>query len=135
MSKLKSCKLIDLPRFSDSRGSLGVIEVGQDTPFEVKRIYYLFDVPDGAERGVHAHKELQQLIIPISGSFDITLDDGTDRQTFHLDNPTQGILISNMIWRELGNFTPGTVCMVFASEHYDDNDYYHVYEEFKDAAK
>ncbi len=135
MSKLKSCKLIDLPRFSDSRGSLGVIEVGQDTPFEVKRIYYLFDVPDGAERGVHAHKELQQLIIPISGSFDITLDDGTDRQTFHLDNPTQGILISNMIWRELENFTPGTVCMVFASEHYDDNDYYHIYEEFKAAAK
>jgi dTDP-4-dehydrorhamnose 3,5-epimerase-like enzyme len=130
MSKLNQCKIIDLPRFTDERGSLGVIEVGEHTPFEVKRIYYLFDVPDQAERGVHAHKKLQQLIVPICGSFDILLDDGTERKKFTLNNPTQGILITNMIWRELDNFSPGTVCMVFASEHYDDNDYYHIYEEF-----
>lgn len=135
MSKLQECKLVDLPRFSDERGNLGVIEAGKDIPFEIKRVYYLFDVPKAAERGVHAHKKLQQLIIPINGSFDIMLDDGTDRETFHLDNPTQGVYVTNMIWRELDNFTEGAVCMVFASEHYDPDDYYHEYDEFIQAIK
>lgn len=135
MSKIQQCKLIDLPRFTDHRGNLGVIEAGEQVPFEIKRIYYLFDIPVEAERGVHAHKKLQQLIFPIKGSFDIILDDGKERTKYHLDNPTQGVYVTNMIWRELDNFSEDAVCLVLASEHYDPDDYFHEYDEFLDEVK
>ncbi len=135
MSSLSDCRIINLPKFSDSRGNLSFIEGGVHVPFDIERIYYLYDVPVDSERGVHAHKKLQQLIFAINGSFDITLDDGTERKTFHLDSPSQGVCIPNMIWRELNNFSEGAVCMVLASEKYDADDYIHEYDEFIEVIK
>lgn len=126
---VKDCQIIDIRRYSDSRGYLSVVENGIDIPFEIKRIYYLYMVPEVA-RGAHAHKQLQQLLIATSGSVDVIMDDGTNKQTFHLDRPWKGLLISPGLWRDLENFSGGAVLMCLASEKYDAADYIRDYEEF-----
>ena len=127
---IHNCKLIDLPKITDSRGNLTFIEGNQHIPFAIERVYYLYDVPGGAERGGHAHKELRQLIIAMSGSFDIVVDDGSEKKRFHLNRSYQGLFVCPMIWREMDNFSSGSVCMVLASNRYDESDYYREYEEF-----
>ena len=128
--QLKKCHMIDLPKINDPRGNLTFIEGGRHVPFEIRRVYYLYDVPGGAERGGHAHKELHQLIVAMSGSFDVILDDGRERQRIHLNRSYNGLYVCPMIWRELDNFSSGSVCMVLASNHYDEADYYRDYQEF-----
>lgn len=125
------CKIINLPKISDRRGNLTFIEEKKHVPFEIKRVYYLYDVPSGESRGGHAHKHLQQFIIAVSGSFDVILDDGFERKRFHLNRPYYGLYICPMIWRELNNFSSGSVCLVLASEPYDEDDYIRDYETFK----
>ncbi len=127
--------LISLPKITDNRGNLTFVEGLNHLPFEIKRVYYLYDVPGGAVRGGHAHKKLQQLIIAIAGSFDVILDDGDKRTTISLNRSYQGILIPNMTWRELENFSSGSVCLVLASELYEEEDYYRDYDEFLNARK
>lgn len=124
------CEIIELPQIHDRRGNLTFVEGGQHVPFDIKRVYFLYDVPGGAERGGHAHKELQQLIIAISGSFDVILDDGYQKQRFHLNRSYQGLYVRTLIWRELDNFSSGSVCMVLASNQYDEIDYYRNYDNF-----
>jgi hypothetical protein len=132
---LTRCRIIDLPKINDPRGNLTFIEGGRHVPFEIKRVYYLYDVPGGAERGGHAHKSLQELIIALSGSFDVILDDGKQKQRFHLNRSYYGMYVYPMIWRELDNFSSASVCMVLASNLYDESDYYRNYEEFVQANK
>ena len=127
---LADCRVIDLTKISDPRGNLTFIEGGQHVPFDIKRVYYLYDVPGGAERGGHAHRKLRQLIIAMSGSFDVVLDDGVDKKTFHLNRSYYGLYVCPMIWRELVNFSSGSDCTVLASEHYSEDDYYRDYQEF-----
>ncbi|HVC89755.1 MAG TPA: FdtA/QdtA family cupin domain-containing protein [Acidobacteriaceae bacterium] len=127
---LDLCKIIDLPKISDPRGNLTFIEGGRHIPFDIQRVYYLYDVPGGAERGGHAHKELHQLIIAMSGSFDVVLDDGNEKRRVHLNRSYNGLYVCPMIWRELDNFSSGSVCMVLASNKYDEADYYRDYAEF-----
>jgi len=132
---INSCKLIDLPRIHDPRGNLTFVEGGNHVPFDIRRVYYLYDVPGGAERGGHAHKELYQLIIAMSGAFDIVLDDGREKKRFHLNRSYIGLYVCPMIWREMDNFSSGAVCLVLASNYYDESDYYRNYDEFlKDVA-
>lgn len=128
---LKDCRIIELPKIADQRGNLTFIEGGgRHVPFEIKRVYYLYDVPGGAERGGHAHKALHQLIIAMSGSFDVVLDDGREKCTFHLNRSYYGLYVCPMIWRELNNFSSGSVSMVLASNLYDEADYYRNYDDF-----
>lgn len=134
-SRLDKCRLIQLPRIQDARGNLTAIEGTDVTGFEIKRVYYLYDVPGGADRGAHAHKALWQLVIAIMGSFDITLDDGRTKRTFQLNRGYQGLLICPYIWRELNNFSSGAVCLVLASERYDPTDYIRDYDAFLAAVK
>lgn len=132
---LDRCKLIDLPRINDPRGNLTFVEGSRHVPFDIKRVYYLYDVPGGAERGGHAHKELQQLIIAMSGSFDVVVDDGTNRRRHHLNRPYYGLYLSSMIWRELDNFSSGSVCLVLASLPFDEADYFRDYGIFQKAVQ
>lgn len=131
---IHNCKLIELPKISDVRGNLSFIEGSNHIPFDIKRVYYLYDVPGGAERGGHAHKALSQLIIAMSGSFDVILDDGGEKKRFHLNRSYQGLFVCPMMWRELDNFSSGSVCMVLASNIYEESDYYRNYDEFLKAA-
>lgn len=124
------CRIIDLPKISDPRGNLTFVEGNSHVPFEIRRVYYLYDVPGGAERGGHAHKDLHQLIIAMSGSFDVVLDDGSEKKRFHLNRSYNGLYVCPMIWRELDNFSSGSVCMVLASNRYDEDDYYRNYHEY-----
>jgi dTDP-4-dehydrorhamnose 3,5-epimerase-like enzyme len=135
MSYLDQVKLIQLPKISDPRGNLTFIEGGSHIPFDIARVYYLYDVPGGAERGGHAHKELQQLIIAMSGSFDVVLTDGKEKKRFHLNRSYEGLYIPTMLWRELDNFSSGSVCMVLASNRYDESDYYRDYDKYLEAMK
>ncbi len=127
---LEYCKIIDLPKITDARGNLSFIEGGIHIPFEIARTYYLYDVPAGSERGGHAHKDLHQLMIAISGSFDVVLSDGQNNKRFHLNRPYQGLYICPMIWRVLDNFSSGSVSLVLASNNYDENDYYRNYNQY-----
>jgi hypothetical protein len=127
---IDDCKIVNLPKIQDPRGNLTFIEGGHHVPFEIQRVYYLYDVPGGAERGGHAHKGLHQLIIAMSGSFDVLLDDGTNKKRMHLCRSYYGLYVCPMIWRELDNFSSGSVCMVLASNKYDELDYYRDYAEF-----
>lgn len=127
---INQCRIIGLPKITDSRGSLTFIEGAQHIPFEIQRIYYLYDVPDGTQRGGHAHRDLHQLFIAISGSFDIHLDDGYGKKTIHMNVRNQGLYVCPMIWRNIDNFSSGAVCMVLASNHYDEADYYRDYDVF-----
>jgi dTDP-4-dehydrorhamnose 3,5-epimerase-like enzyme len=120
---MKDCRIIELPKITDRRGNLTFIEGNNHIPFEIKRVYYLYDVPGGADRGSHAHKALHQFVICLSGSFDLILDDGYGEKTFALNRSHKGIYICPMIWRQLNNFSSGAVCLVLASEVYDENDY------------
>ncbi len=124
------CKIIELPKISDPRGNLTFIEGHNHIPFDIARVYYLYDVPGGAERGGHAHKELSQLIIAMSGSFDVVLDDGTKKKRVHLNRSYYGLYVCPMIWRELDNFSSGSVCLVLASNKYDEADYYRDYNQY-----
>lgn len=128
---LDRCRLIELPKIVDARGNLSFIEGGRHAPFDIKRIYYLYDVPGGATRAGHAHRALHQLILAISGSFDVVLDDGTKTRTVQLNRSFLGLYICPGIWRELVNFSSGAVCLVLASEYYDASDYLRDYEEFR----
>lgn len=129
------CRVLDLPKITDPRGNLTFIEGSRHIPFDIARVYYLYDVPGGAERGGHAHKGLHQLIIAMSGSFDVVLDDGVDKKRIHLNRSYNGLYICPMVWRELDNFSSGSVCMVLASNLYDESDYYRDYEEYLIARK
>lgn len=125
------CTMIEMDKHhSDNKGNITVVENSKTIPFDVKRAYYLYDIPGGEERGAHAHKELEQLIIAASGSFDVVLNDGNVKRTFTLNRPYQGLLIVPGIWRELNNFSSGSVCLVMASMLYDANDYIRDYNEF-----
>jgi dTDP-4-dehydrorhamnose 3,5-epimerase-like enzyme len=124
------CKMIDLPKISDPRGNLTFVEGGSQIPFDIQRVYYLYDVPGGAERGGHAHKDLHQLIIAMSGSFDVVLDDGKNKKRVHMNRSYNGLYVCPMIWRELDNFSSGAVLMVLASNKYDEADYYREYTDF-----
>lgn len=117
----------------DPRGNLTFIEGGSHVPFDIQRVYYLYDVPGGAERGGHAHKDLHQLIIAMSGSFDVVLDDGIEKKRFHLNRSYHGLYVCPMMWRELNNFSSGSVCMVLASNKFDEDDYYRNYTAFLNA--
>ena len=131
---IEDCKIIELPKLSDPRGNLTFIEGMRHIPFEIRRVYYTYDVPGGADRGGHAHKALHQLMIAMSGSFDVTLDDGRSKKKFHLSRSYQGLYICPMIWRHLDNFSSGSVSMVLASNIYEASDYYRDYDEFMSAA-
>ena len=127
---IEHCRLVELPKITDQRGNLTFVEGGMHIPFDIKRVYYLYDVPGGSERGGHAHKELQQLIIAMSGSFDVVLDDGNEKKRFHLNRSYYGLYVPTMLWRELDNFSSGAVCMVLASNHYDEKDYFREYSDY-----
>jgi dTDP-4-dehydrorhamnose 3,5-epimerase-like enzyme len=135
MSLIKDIKPIEFPVIHDHRGNLSFIETGRHIPFEIKRVYYLYDVPGGAERGGHAHKDLQQLIIAMNGSFDVVLDDGYEKKRIHLNRSYNGLYIPKMLWRELDNFSSGSVCMVLASEFYTEDDYIRDHNEYVELNK
>lgn len=130
---IDKCQIITLPKISDPRGNLTFIQGAEQVPFAIERIYYLYDVPGGAERGGHAHKELRQLIIAIAGSFDVILNDGRVKKRFHLNRSYYGLYICPMIWRELDNFSSGSVCLVLASNRYAKSDYFRDYNSYLDA--
>jgi dTDP-4-dehydrorhamnose 3,5-epimerase-like enzyme len=123
-------KLVSIPKIEERRGNLSVIE-NDTVPFDIKRVYYLYDVPSGSERGGHAHKELKQFLVALSGSFDVVLNDGNEELIITLNKPFQGLLINPGIWRELQNFSSGSVCLVVASEVYIEEDYIRDFDEFK----
>lgn len=130
-STVYDCTIIELDKHhSDRKGNISVVENSKDVPFDVKRTYYLYDVPGGESRGGHAHKELSQLIVAASGSFTVTLDDGNVKRTFTLNRPYQGLYIVPGIWRTLDDFSSGAVCLVLASQGYDEADYIRDYQEF-----
>ncbi|HEY6897978.1 MAG TPA: FdtA/QdtA family cupin domain-containing protein [Rhodocyclaceae bacterium] len=132
---LSDCRIVELPKIHDHRGNLTFIEAERHVPFDFKRTYYLYDIPAGAARAAHAHKGLHQLMIALSGSFDVGLDDGVEKNKFHLNRPYRGLYIPPMIWRDLDNFSSGAVCMVIASDYYDEADYFRCYDEFLAAVR
>lgn len=132
---IEQCKIIDLPKIPDARGNLTFVEGGRHIPFDIKRVFYLYDVPGGETRAEHANIKLQQVIIAMSGSFDVVVDDGFERKTFSLNRSYYGLYIPGMIWRGLENFSSGSICMVLTDDFYNAEDYYRDYEQFLAAAK
>ncbi len=127
---MKGIELIKIPKVSDIRGSIGVVEKDM-IPFKINRVYYLYDVPHDAYRGGHAHKNLTQFLIALSGSFDVHLNNGKEKIKINLNKPNKGLLIKSGVWREIDNFSSGSVCLVLASEVYDESDYIRDYDSFK----
>lgn len=127
---LEDCRIIELPKIHNPQGNLTFVESNNQIPFNIQRVYHVYDVPGGAERGGHAHKNLHQFIVAMSGSFDITLDDGKDKKKFHLARSYYGLYVCPMIWREIDNFSSGSVLMCLASEKYDETDYFRRYDDF-----
>lgn len=125
--------LLDFKTISDSRGSLSVVEANRQVPFDIKRVYYLYNLSPSKPRGGHAHKELRQVMVALAGAFDLILDDGKTKTEVHLCRPDQGVLIDRMVWHEMCNFTNDSVCVVFASDYYDEADYFRDYSEFLSA--
>ena len=132
---LNKCRIIELPKIVDQRGNLTYIEGGNHIPFDIKRVYYLYDVPGGSDRGAHAHRRLHQFILSMSGSFDIVLSDGNSERRFHLNRSYYGLYVCPMMWRTLDNFSSGSVCMVLASELFDESDYIRSHTEFIQVAR
>lgn len=126
----KQYSIINLPKICDPRGNLTVAESMQHVPFDVSRVYWTYDVPAGESRGGHAHKQCREVIIAVSGSFTVTLDNGSEKKSFHLNHPWQGLLVETGIWRTLDDFSSGAVCLVLASELYDESDYIYDYNEY-----
>jgi dTDP-4-dehydrorhamnose 3,5-epimerase-like enzyme len=135
MASVHDCQILEFPRIQDPRGTLTPIENNRQIPFEIERVYYLYDVSGGASRAGHSHKQLRQVLIAISGSFDVHVDDGHERRVIHLNRPHQGLYIPRMIWREIDNFSSNAVCIALASLPYDESDYYRHYEDFARAVK
>jgi len=129
-SSIYNCGLVHLPKIHNRAGNITALENKLNVPFEVQRVYYLYDIPGGESRGGHAHKELQQFIVAVSGAFDVLLDDGTNKKVIHLDRPYIGLHIVPGIWRELLNFSSGAVCLVLASQKYDEKDYIRTYDNY-----
>jgi dTDP-4-dehydrorhamnose 3,5-epimerase-like enzyme len=129
------CRIVELPRIADPRGNLTMVENHDQVPFAIQRVYYLYDVPGGEVRGGHAHRELEQLVIAASGSFEVLVDDGVHQERFFLNRSYFGLYIPRLVWRELDNFSSGSVCLVIASQPYDEGDYFRSYEEFLAAAR
>jgi hypothetical protein len=127
------CQLVELPKIQDPRGNLTFLESNRHISFEVKRVFYLYDVPGGASRGGHALKKCHQFLVAMSGSFDVILDDGTKKERIHLNRSYYGLHIPPLVWREMDNFSSGSVCLTLASEFYDADDYYRSYEDFVNA--
>ena len=127
---INDCSMLELPKIANQKGNLSVVQNSIDIPFDIKRIYYLYDIPGGSTRGGHAHKELQQFIVSVSGSFDVVLDDGSDRKTIRLNRPYHGLFIPQMIWREIVNFSTGGICLVLASLPYNEDEYIRDYDLF-----
>lgn len=132
---IDACRIFELPRITDPRGNLTFIESHRHVPFEIQRVYYLYDVPGGETRGGHAHRRLEQLIIAMSGAFDVVVDDGRERQTVTLNRSYYGLYVPRLVWRELVNFSSGSVCTVLASRPYEEDDYFRDYEVFLEAAR
>jgi len=130
-SRISHCQLISFPKNHQVRGNITSINSGQEIPFSINRVYYLYDIPGGESRGGHAHKDLRQLIVAGSGSFDLVLDDGFEIKTIRLSQPYEGVLIPPGIWRELTSFSSGAICLVLASEVYKESDYIRSYEDFQ----
>jgi len=130
MTKLNDVRLIDIPKILDERGNLSFIEELHHIPFQIKRAYWIYDVPGGEVRGGHAYKTLHEFIVALSGSFDVVLDDGKNKKTFSLNRSYYGLYVPNMIWRSVENFSTNSLCMILASDNYDENDYVRDYEEF-----
>jgi len=124
------CRIVDLPRIGDPRGNLTFVEASQTIPFAIERVYYLYDVPGGESRGGHAHRKLEQLVIAASGSFEVLVDDGSTTERFFLNRSYYGLYIPRMVWREIDEFSSGSVCLVVASKHYDEADYYREHDTF-----
>ena len=127
---IEQCRFIELPIIHDPRGNLTFVEGGRHIPFDIKRVYHLYDVPGGATRAGHGHRKLEQLVIAMSGSFDVVLDDGHRQRRYHMNRSFYGLYVAPMMWREIDNFSSGSVCMVLASTVYDEADYYRDYDEF-----
>lgn len=130
MARIPDSKLIKAPIIHDTRGNLSYIESKEHIPFEIKRIFYIYDIPGGAIRTGHAHRDLHQVIFALSGSFDVVLDDGFENERIQLNRAYNGLYLPNMIWRELDNFSSGAICMVLASQNYDATDYIRSYDEY-----
>ena len=132
---LSDCRIIGFPKIQDPRGNLTFVEGGNHLDYDIKRVYYIYDVPGGAERGGHAHKQTRELLIAMSGSFDVVLNDASVEQKFHLNRSHYGLYVPPMTWRHLENFSSGSVCMVLASERFAEEDYFRHYGEFEHALR
>ena len=135
ITSVRGCRIIELPKFGDARGAVSIVEPPKQISFAIQRVYYLYDVPAGQQRGAHAHRALEQLLIAVAGSFTIALDDGVTRVDHELTGPHRGLYLPPLVWHELRDFSPGAVCLALASAPFDEADYYRDYATFLDAAK
>lgn len=131
INTIHDCKLIQLPKINTESGSITSINGLVELPFEIKRVYYLYDVPGGVDRGGHGHRQLQQLIVAVSGSFDLEITDGNEKVIYNLNRPSLGVVMPSGLWRELTNFSSGSICLVLASQEYDEYDYIRDFSEYK----